>query len=149
MKIILTHEVSGLGEPGDILEVRDGYARNYLVPRGLATRWTRGAEKQVATIKAARASREIHSLEDAQALKAKLEDASVTVRANAGNAGRLFGAVTPSDVADAIQDSTGSEVDKRKVEIKNPIRTVGGHQVTVRLHPEVLAAFQVEVVPSA
>lgn len=149
MKIILTHEVSGLGEPGDVVDVRDGYARNFLVPRGLATAWTKGGEKQVASIKAARSSREIHNLEDARALKAKLEGSQVTVRANAGSAGRLFGAVTPSDVATAIKDSIGTDVDKRKVEIKNPIRTVGGHKVSVRLHPEVLADFEVEVVPSA
>ena len=148
MKIILTHEVSGLGEPGDVVDVRHGYARNYLVPRGLATGWTKGGEKQVASIKAARSAREIHNLEDAQVLKGRLEQAHVTVRANTGAAGRLFGAVTPSDVAGAIKDSTGSDVDKRKVEIRTPIRTVGGHKVTVRLHPEVLADFEIEVVPN-
>lgn len=149
MKLILTHEVSGLGTAGDVVEVRDGYARNYLVPRGLATAWTKGGEKQVASIRAARESREIHNLEDAEALKTKLEAAKVTVSVNAGKGGRLFGAVTPSDIAEAIKATAGADVDKRKVEIKNPIRTVGGHKVSVRLHAEVLANLDIEVVPSA
>lgn len=149
MKLILTHEVSGLGAPGDIVEVRDGYARNYLIPRGLATGWTKGGEKQVASIRQARQSREIANHDDAQSLKARLENAHVALRANSGSAGRLFGAVTPSDVAEAVKEATGSLVDKRKVEIPAPIRTVGEHHVKIRLHPEVLASLQIEVLPAS
>ncbi|PID54282.1 MAG: 50S ribosomal protein L9 [Micrococcales bacterium] len=149
MKLILTHEVSGLGAPGDVIEVKDGYARNYLIPRGLATGWTKGGQKQVDSIRAARTSREIANLEDAQALKTKVESAQVVVHANAGGAGRLFGAVTPADVAAAVKDSTGSEVDKRKVEIPQPIRTLGEYPVKIRLHPEVLADLTIEVCPAS
>jgi large subunit ribosomal protein L9 len=149
MKLILTQEVSGLGAPGDVVDVRDGYARNYLIPRGLATGWTKGGEKQVASIRQARQSREIASHEDAQSLKGRLENAEVALRANAGSAGRLFGAVTPSDVAEAVEDATGAVVDKRKIEIPSPIRTVGEHKVRIRLHPEVLASLQIEVRPAS
>ena len=101
-KVILTHEVTGLGTAGDVVEVKNGYARNYLIPQGFAVPWTRGGEKQVEQIKAARAARELHSLEDAQALKAKLESSKVKLAVKAGLGGRLFGSVKTSDVAAAV-----------------------------------------------
>ncbi|HZI96738.1 MAG TPA: 50S ribosomal protein L9 [Actinomycetales bacterium] len=149
MKLILTQEVGGLGAPGDVIDVKDGYGRNYLLPRGLATAWTKGGEKQVASIRAARESREISSLEEAQAVKAKLESAPVQLPANAGAAGRLFGAVTPSDVAAAVKQGFGREIDRRKVEIAQPIKTLGSYQVHVRLHADVQATVDLEVVAAS
>ncbi len=149
MKLILTQEVTGLGAPGDVVDVKDGYGRNFLLPRNLATGWTRGGAKQVAQIQAARASREIASLDEAQSLKARLENAPVRLAARSGPGGRLFGAVTPGDVATAVHTAQGSSIDRRKVEIGNPIRSIGSYQVQVRLHPEVSATIDLEVVPEA
>ncbi|WP_042384659.1 50S ribosomal protein L9 [Streptacidiphilus melanogenes] len=146
MKIILTNEVSGLGTAGDIVEVKDGYARNYLVPRGFAIRWTKGGQKDVDAIRRARKIHEIQTLEQANEVKAKLEALSVKLAVRAGDSGRLFGSVTPSDVVEAIKAVDGPLVDKRRVEIGSPIKTTGAHQVTVKLHPEVAAAISVNVV---
>jgi len=146
MKLILTQDVNGLGAPGDVVEVKDGYGRNYLLPRGLATAWTKGGEKQVAQIKRAREVREVRDLDDAAAIKAKLEGLKVTLSARTGDTGRLFGAVTVADVVDAIAAAGGPAVDKRKVTIVSPIKTVGAHKVEVRVHPEALATLSVDVV---
>ncbi|MEZ0064173.1 large subunit ribosomal protein L9 [Streptacidiphilus sp. MAP12-20] len=146
MKIILTNEVSGLGTAGDIVEVKDGYARNYLVPRGFAIRWTKGGQKDVDAIRRARKIHEIQTLEQANEVKAKLEGLTVKLAVRAGEAGRLFGSVTPSDVVEAIKAVDGPLVDKRRVEIGSPIKTTGAHQVTVKLHPDVAAAISVNVV---
>ncbi len=146
MKVILTHEVSGLGAAGDILDVKDGYARNYLFPRKLATAWTAGGQKQVDSITKARESRAIKSLDDAKAVKAKLEGTSVTLSAKAGNSGRLFGAVSGSDLAAAVAKAGGPELDKRKIEVPGHIKTVGAYVALVRLHPEVQAKLAFEVV---
>ncbi|GHF93647.1 50S ribosomal protein L9 [Streptomyces filamentosus] len=146
MKIILTQEVSGLGAAGDVVEVKDGYARNYLVPRGFAIRWTKGGEKDVAQIRRARKIHEIATIEQANEIKAKLEGTKVRLAVRSGDAGRLFGSVTPADVATAIKSAGGPEVDKRRVELGSPIKTLGSHQVLVRLHPEVAAKLGVEVV---
>jgi large subunit ribosomal protein L9 len=148
MKLILTQEVTGLGGPGDVVEVAGGYGRNYLVPRGLAMRWTRGAEKQVDLIKRARATRDIRGLDDAKAAAGRLAGLRVRLATRAGNTGRLFGSVSPSDIADAVRAAGGPELDRRRIEIPNPIKTVGAHQVRVRLHPEVTATLEVEIVGS-
>ena len=148
MKIILTNEVSGLGNAGDVVEVRDGYARNYLVPRGLAMRWTKGGEKDVEQIRRARKIHEIATIEQANEVKAKIEDVQVRLKVRAGNGGRLFGSVTPADIATAVKDAGGPEVDKRRVELGAPVKTLGSHKVSVRLHPEVLASFDIEVQPA-
>ncbi|MGJ9422359.1 50S ribosomal protein L9 [Aeromicrobium sp. CF3.5] len=147
MKLILTHEVTNLGEPGDIVEVKNGYGRNYLLPRNFAIRWTKGAAKQVESIQAARDSHAIHDLEEAKSLKGRLEGSPVNVPVNAGTGGRLFGAVTVADIAAAIAADGGS-VDKRRIEIGNPIKAVGPHEVAVRLHPEVSARVKLNVVAS-
>jgi large subunit ribosomal protein L9 len=147
MKLILTQEVSGLGSPGDVVEVRDGYGRNYLVPRGLATSWTRGGEKQVSQIKRARNTREVRDLGHAQEIKGQLQSLRVTLPARAGDTGRLFGSVTVADIADAVSAAGGPDLDKRRIEIGQPIKTVGTHRVSVRLHPEVAVDVDVEVVP--
>ena len=146
MKVILTHEVSGLGTAGDVVEVKNGYARNYLVPQGLATPWTRGGQKQVDQIKAARAARELHSIEDAQALKAKLESGKVKLAVKAGLGGRLFGSVKTADVAAAVADAGLGQVDKRKIEIPTPIKSVGDHEATVKLRDDVIATITLQVV---
>jgi large subunit ribosomal protein L9 len=148
MKLILTNEVTGLGAPGDVVEVKSGYGRNYLIPRGLAMRWTRGAEKQIELIRRARSARDIRSLDDARAAARELAALSVVIRVRAGAAGRLFGSVSASDIADAVRAAGGPELDRRRIEIANPIRTVGRHQVTVRLHPEVTATLDVDVAGS-
>jgi large subunit ribosomal protein L9 len=149
MKLILTQEVAGLGGPGDVVEVKDGYGRNYLVPRGAAIRWTRGGEKQVSSIKRGREVREVRDLGHAGELKTELERLSLTLPVRAGNGGRLFGAVTGSDLVAAVSKAGGPAVDKRRIEIGQPIKTVGDHQVTVRLHPEVVATLTVQVVAAA
>jgi large subunit ribosomal protein L9 len=148
MKLILTQEVSGLGAPGDVVEVAGGYGRNYLVPRGLAMHWTRGAQKQIELIKRARSVREIRGAGDAREAAGRLAALTVRLQTRAGGGGRLFGSVSPADIAAAVKDAGGPELDRRKIEIKNPIKTVGSHQVAVRLHPEVSATLDIEVVGS-
>ncbi|PZU48835.1 MAG: 50S ribosomal protein L9 [Arsenicicoccus sp.] len=149
MKIILTQPVTGLGDAGDVVDVKDGYARNFLLPRKVATPWTKGGQKQVDSIKAARDKRAVRSAEDAAAAKARLESSEVTVEARAGSGGRLFGAVTPGEIAEAIRASGGPEVDKRRIEVRTPIRSLGEHAVHVRLLDDVAADVTVSVVASA
>ena len=148
MKLILQQEVSGLGSAGDVVEVKDGYGRNYLIPRGAAIRWTRGAERQIESIRKARQVREIRDIDTAEQVQRRLEDLDVHLQVRAGNAGRLFGAVTPADIAAAVKASGGPEVDKRKIEVGNPIKTLGVHQVGIRLHDEVAARINVNVIPA-
>jgi large subunit ribosomal protein L9 len=145
MKLILTQEVTGLGAPGDVVDVAAGYGRNYLLPRGFAMKWTRGAEKQVDLIKRARAAREIRTLEDAQAVAGQLERLTVRLTRRAGANGRLFGSVGASDIAAAIRGAGGPEVDRRKIAVPDPIKSTGSHRVQIRLHPEVNAAVNVEI----
>ena len=146
MKVILTHDVSGLGAAGEVADVKDGYARNYLFPRKLATAWTAGGQKQVDSITKARETRAIKSLDDAKAVKGRLEATSVTVAAKAGASGRLFGAVSGSDLAAAVTKAGGPELDKRKIEISAPIRQVGEHTASVRLHDDLVATITLQVV---
>lgn len=144
-KLILTHEVTGLGAAGDVVEVKNGYARNYLLPRGFATVWTKGGEKQVEQIKAARAARAVANLEDAQALAAKLQGTAVQLERTAGAEGRLFGAVKQADIAEAIEAAGIGSVDKRSVTIPQAIKAVGHHKAQVRLHEDVVADVEVQV----
>ncbi|MFI7615662.1 50S ribosomal protein L9 [Nonomuraea terrae] len=146
MKLILTNEVSGLGTPGDIVEVKDGYGRNYLIPRGYAMRWTRGAEKQIETIRKARDAREIRDLGTAKEVAGQLGALRVRLTTRAGESGRLFGSITTGDIAEAVKAAGGPQLDRRRIEIVNPIKSVGSHRVTVKLHPEVSANVDVEVV---
>jgi large subunit ribosomal protein L9 len=129
-KIILTNEVSGLGAAGDVVEVKNGYARNYLLPRGFAVTWSKGGEKQVTSIRAARDARQLATVEEAQVLKARLED----------------GSVKTGDIAQAVADAGIGSIDKRKVEIPNPIRSVGEYLATVRLHGDMVATIKLKVV---
>ena len=146
MKLILTQEVSGLGDAGDIVEVKDGYGRNYLLPRGLAIGWTKGGEKQVTQIKRARKSREIRNLDHAKEVKAEIEALTVSVPVKAGESGKLFGSVTTTDVMTAIKAAGGPLVEKRNVRIAAPIKKTGKHKVSVDLHPDVVANVVIEFV---
>jgi large subunit ribosomal protein L9 len=148
MKIILNQEVSGLGAPGDVVEVKDGYARNYLLPQGFALAWTKGGEKQVTVIKRARSAREIRDLGHANEVKGQLEGLRVNLKARAGEGGRLFGSVTPAEVVDAVKAAGGPVLDRRRLELPGHIKSVGTYPVRVRLHPEVAASFDLNVVPA-
>src|SRR5262249_5800148 len=117
MKIILTQEVSGLGAPGDVVEVKDGDCRNYLLPQGFAIPWTRGAEKQITLIQRARSAREIRDLGHANEVKGELESLSVKLAVRAGDGGRLYGSVTPAEVVEAVRRAGGPALDKRRVEL--------------------------------
>ena len=145
MKLILTQEVTGLGAPGDVVEVKDGYGRNYLVPRGSAILWTRGGEKTIDAIKKARSTRSVRDEEHAAEVKATLEGSVFNVRAQAGDGGRLFGAVTTAEIAEAIV-AGGGEVDKRTIAVANPIKSLGTHTVTVKVHDDVEATVTLNVV---
>ena len=146
MKVILTHEVTGLGTAGDVVDVKDGYARNFLMRRGLATGWTKGFEKQVAAIQKGREIREVASLDEAKGIKGQLEAQPVKVPVKAGKSGRLFGAVHQGDVADAVKAAGGPTLDRRKIELKGAIKSTGSFEALVRLHPEVQATIQLDVV---
>lgn len=145
-KLILTSEVSGLGSAGDVVEVKNGYARNYLIPQGFAVAWSKGAEKQVDSLKAARAAREAATLEEAQTLKAKLEATPVRLAVKAGREGRLFGSVKTADVAEAAAAAGLGEIDKRAIELSSPIKGLGRYDATVRLRSDVIAALTIDVV---
>ncbi|MBM7491614.1 large subunit ribosomal protein L9 [Micromonospora luteifusca] len=146
MKIILTQEVSGLGAPGDIVEVKNGYGRNYLLPQGFAIAWTKGAEKQVTVIKRARGAREIRDLDHANEVKAQLEGLKVNLKVRAGDGGRLFGSVTPTEIVDAVKAASGPVLDRRRLEVPGHIKSTGTYPVKIKLHPEVTASFNLNVV---
>ncbi len=148
MKLILTHEVASLGAPGDIVDVNDGYGRNFLVPRGLAIHWSRGAAKQIDSIKKAREVRDVRDLDHAEEIKRQLEASPVSLQVRAGAGGRLFGAVTVADIVSAVKAGGGPDIDKRRIGVGNPIKTTGSHTVAVRVHPEVVANVALNVVPA-
>jgi len=145
MKLILTQEVTGLGAPGDVVEVKDGYGRNYLEPRGLAIRWTKGGQSTIDAIKKARDSRAVRDADQAAQVKAKLEGSTFNVKVRSGQGGRLFGSVTPSDIADAIGEG-GAQVDKRTIIVDNPIKSLGAHTVKVKVLDDVEATVSLNVV---
>jgi large subunit ribosomal protein L9 len=146
MKLILTAAVDKLGLAGDVVEVKDGYGRNFLVPRGLAIAWTKGAEKQIEGIKRSRDAREIRGIDHAQQVRSELEGLTVELGVRAGETGKLFGAVTPADVIGAIKKAGGPSVDKRAVQIGKPIKNLGVHTVGIKLHEAVTAHVQLTVV---
>ncbi|HEU4424342.1 MAG TPA: 50S ribosomal protein L9 [Pilimelia sp.] len=148
MRIILTQEVSGLGSPGDVVDVKDGYGRNYLLPQGFAIGWSKGAEKQVAVIKRARSAREIRDLSHANEVKAQVEALKVNLSMRAGEGGRLFGSVTAAEIVDAVKAAGGPALDRRRVELPGHIKSIGAYDVKVRLHPEVTAKIGLNVLRS-
>ena len=145
MKVILTQEVSKLGTPGDVVDVKPGYGRNYLLPEGFAIAWTKGAEKQIVVIKRARSAREIRDLGHATEVKAQLEGLQITLKARAGDGGRLFGSITPTEVAAAVKAAGGPDIDRRRLELPGHIKSTGSYRVQLKLHPDVTANFDVTV----
>ncbi len=146
MRIILQKIVESLGEPGDIVQVADGYARNYLIPRGLAAPVTKGAVRHAERVKAGHEERLRRNRGEAEALAGRLTKTPVRISVQAGDEGRLFGHVTPQQIAEAMSEQLGEKVDHRKIHLDEPIRSVGAHQVQIRLHPEVNATLTVDVV---
>ncbi|GAB3659063.1 bL9 family ribosomal protein [Glycomyces tarimensis] len=148
MKIILTHEVANLGSAGDVVEVKPGYGRNYLLPQGLAIAWTKGGQKQVDSIQRARAAREVNDLEQARSLADRLKQTDAHIVARVGDAGRLFGSITAVDIAKAIDEAGGPKIDRRRVELPGTIKSIGTYDIGVKLHPEVTARFKLQVTPA-
>lgn len=146
MKVILQKPVEKLGDPGDVVEVAAGYARNYLVPRGLAVRAEKGALKHAENLKRAHASRQSKEQVEFEALAATLIASKVSIAARAGEEGRLFGSVTAADIAEAIAAQTGIHVDRKDVHLDEPIRSLGTHDVRIHLFPEVEPVLTLEVV---
>ncbi|MGI8708672.1 MAG: 50S ribosomal protein L9 [Actinomycetota bacterium] len=146
MKIILADDVDNLGTKGDVVSVADGYARNYLVPKGLALMASKGALKQAEQMRRAREEREQKVKEEAAVRVSKLGATSVYISARAGEGGRLFGSVTKTDVARAILEQLGEDVDRHVIRLDDPIRTLGSHSVEIHLHEEVNALVTVEVI---
>ncbi len=138
MKIVLREDVDTLGRKGDLVDVADGYARNYLVPRGLAMKATKGVVAQAESMRRNRQAREVRDRTAAEELAGRLAAAPVTVGARAGEGGKLFGSVTTADIVAALLDSTGIEIDRRSVMLDDPIRELGETEVPVRLHAEVV-----------
>jgi large subunit ribosomal protein L9 len=147
MKIILQKSVDRLGDPGDVAEVADGYARNYLIPRGLAVKAEKGAVRHAESLKRAHAVRTSAQKGDFEALAARIIQAPVVVTARAGEEGKLFGSVTAADIAEALSSQAGVPIDRRDVHLDEPIRSIGTHEVTVHLHPEVDPVITVDVQP--
>jgi large subunit ribosomal protein L9 len=146
MKLILTREVNGLGSAGDVVTVKDGYARNYLLPRTYAIAWSVGGEKQIDGIRRARSAREIQSLDHAKEVKAKLEAAEITVKAKVGGTGHLFGSVTDKDIVAAIKSATGLDIDRHGIKVVGHIKLVGKHSAKVAIHAGVVANISINVV---
>ena len=147
MKVVLTADVASLGNRGDIVDVSDGYARNYLLPRNLAQKATTGAVASAAKAAASRAATERKALEEAQDLATALSGARVVLAAQAGDEGRLYGSVTLADVAEGIRKFTGIDIDRKHIELAQPIKAIGLHEVQIRLHPEVEFSVNIDVIP--
>ena len=146
MKVVLRQDVDGLGKKGEILQVADGYARNFLIPKGRAIEATAGVRAQADAMRRARDARDAREREAAEAVARSLVPVVIRIPARAGADGRLFGSVTTADVADAVVEQTGVELDRRRLRLDDPIRALGAHEVTVRLHGEVEFRLNVEVV---
>ena len=149
MRVLLRSDIAGVGKKGDLVEVAKGFARNYLFPTGSAIVATDGVEAQAASMRKSRALRDAQDKEAAQAVADVLGAATVTITARAGTEGRLFGSVTTTDIAEAVEAQTGAVVDRRKIQLAEPIKSVGTHVVVVRLHADVDAELTVEVVAGA
>ena len=148
MKLILTREVNGLGQPGDVETVADGYARNFLLPNGNAIAWSQGGEKQIQGIRRARTAREIRDLDHAKQIKSSLEANEITVKVKVGSEGRLFGSVTDKDVAASIKAAVGVDVDRHRIKIDKHIKLIGKYVAKVSLQGSVVANVTVDVVPA-
>ncbi|HEX9376477.1 MAG TPA: 50S ribosomal protein L9 [Actinomycetota bacterium] len=149
MKIILQKEVEKLGVPGDVVTVADGYARNFLVPRGMAIPASKGAVRHVESLRRAHGARVNKARGEAQALADRLSAIPIKVTARAGEEGRLFGSITTADLAEEIAKQTGQAIDRRDIHLDEPIRSLGTHEVSVRMYPEVNATLSIQVEPEA
>lgn len=146
MNVILRTDVSGVGKTGDIVAVSDGYARNFLVPRGLAMRASDGAVTQAGSMRRARDTRDGRDRSAAEEVAKSLVGTTITIPAKVGGAGHLYGSVTTSDVAEAVKAQTGHDLDRRNLSTDEPIREIGSHEVQARLHADVRFVISVEVV---
>lgn len=146
MKILLRDDVEHLGRKGDLVDVADGYARNYLMPRGFAMLATKGTVRQAEAMRRNREAREAREREAAEELSGRLASAPVVVTARAGEEGKLFGSITTTEIATVLTERVGVEVDRRKLELDEPIKDLGTTEVRLRLHPEVETVISVEVV---
>ena len=147
MKVVLRDDVENIGRKGDLIEVTDGFARNFLVPRGLAMKATKGVVQQAEAMRRNREARDARDREAAQALADQLTGTRIELRARAGEGGRLFGSVTSADVADAVRAQTGVELDRRKTQLAEPLKELGVVEVPVKLHADVEVTLTVDVVP--
>ncbi|HAV20813.1 MAG: 50S ribosomal protein L9 [Bacillota bacterium] len=145
MEVILLKDVKGLGNEGDVVKVSDGYARNYLIPKGFALQATKANLRMLKDKRETMESKAQRELAAAEKTAKQLENSVVTVRSKAGEGGRLFGSVTAKDIAGAIEKALGIAVDRRRIELEEPIKTLGSYSVLIRLHPEVSATVRVEV----
>lgn len=148
MKVVLTREVARLGRDGDLVDVADGYARNYLLPKRLAVKATRGSVRQAESVREARLEAERRARDQAESVAQALVGTRVVIAARAGDEGKLFGSVGATDVAKAIHKLTGVEVDRRHISLESPIRDIGLHEVRVRLHPEVDFPVDLDIIPA-
>ena len=146
MKLILTREVPGLGNAGDVVTVKDGYGRNFLLPRGNAIVWSKGGEGQIDGIKRARIAREIRDLDHAKEIKNKLESSNVIVKVKVGSSGTMFGSVTDKAIVAAIKSATGETVDRHKIKMDKHIKKVGKYTVKIALESAVIANVPIVVV---
>jgi len=146
MKLILTQVVDGLGNPGDIVTVRDGFGRNYLIPRRLGAAWTKGGQKQVDQIKRARSARSVRDLDHAKEIAGALNSLKVVVKAQVGETNRLFGSITTSDIVKAVQEAGGPKLDRRTLTLKHPIKLAGKHRIPVKLHQSVSTAITIDII---
>jgi large subunit ribosomal protein L9 len=146
MRVVLRGDVENLGRKGDMVDVADGYARNYLVPKGLAIKATPGAQKQADAMRRNREMHELKTREAAEALAQRLAAGTIEIKARAGEGGRLFGSVTAADIADAVQAQLGLEIDRRRLELDEPLKELGASEVKLRVHPDVDAAVKVAIV---
>lgn len=147
MKVILKETLPNLGEKGDVIDVKPGYARNYLFPRGFAMEATKGNLKQVEYLQKVRAQERAREEAQLREVAARIQGIELTISARAGAGGKLFGSVTAQDVVEAIQAATGEEIDRRKVQLAEPIKSLGSREVTVRFGPEIEATVTVNVLP--
>jgi large subunit ribosomal protein L9 len=147
MRVILRADVDGLGNAGDVIDVANGFARNYLVPQGLALRATDGTMSQAAAMQRSRDARDAKDRESAEDIARQLVPLTISISARVGSGDQLYGSVTTTDVAEAVKSQTGIDIERRKMSIEEPIRTVGSHQVGVRLHADVQFALNVDVSP--
>lgn len=145
MQVVLRADIDGVGKKGDIIDVADGFARNYLIPRGSAFRATPGVQKQADAMRRSRDLKDAKDREAAETVARKLVPMVITIPARAGAEGKLFGSITAADVVDAVQAQAGVALDRRRLHLEEPIKTLGSHEVPVRLHPEVQFRVTVEV----